>query len=131
MQSVILLLLLPLSFLISCSELVATKAGDEAALLAFKAAAYSDALASWNRSTAGGFCSWEGVRCGRRHQRVVALRLPSYGLTGVLSPAIGNLTSLRTLNLSKNGFSGDIPASLGRLYHLPSCPRPEPKHFFR
>ena len=38
---------------------------DEAALLAFKAAATSgssdDPLASWNRST-GQYCSWEGVR---------------------------------------------------------------------
>ncbi|GJN05784.1 hypothetical protein PR202_ga23448 [Eleusine coracana subsp. coracana] len=60
----------------------------------------------------------EECRSRGRHQRVVALSLPSYELTGVLSPAIGNLTSLRTLNLSKNGFSGDIPASLGRLHHL-------------
>ncbi|KAK3163903.1 hypothetical protein QOZ80_1AG0009950 [Eleusine coracana subsp. coracana] len=105
------------------SALAAARANDEAALHAFKLAAISgrngDPLASWNSSLSG-YCSWEGVRCRSRgrHQRVVALSLPSYELTGVLSPAIGNLTSLRTLNLSKNGFSGDIPASLGRLHHL-------------
>ncbi|GJN37464.1 hypothetical protein PR202_gb26422 [Eleusine coracana subsp. coracana] len=105
------------------SSALAAGANDEAALHAFKVAAISgrngDPLASWNSSLSG-YCSWEGVRCrGRgRHQRVVALSLPSYQLTGVLSPAIGNLTSLRTLNLSKNSFSGDIPASLGRLHHL-------------
>lgn len=42
-----------------CSKLVAG-ANDEAALLAFKAAAAggrSDALVSWNSSTTGGYCS--------------------------------------------------------------------------
>ncbi|TVU21841.1 hypothetical protein EJB05_31510, partial [Eragrostis curvula] len=119
MQSVTLLLLLPLSLLISSLTLAAAEARDEAALLTFKAAAGgSDALASWNSTTAGGFCSWEGVRCRGRHRRVVALNLPSRRLTGILSPAIGNLSSLRTLNLSFNGFRGDIPASLGRLHRL-------------
>ncbi|KAG8046067.1 hypothetical protein GUJ93_ZPchr0008g13738 [Zizania palustris] len=90
---------------------------DSKALLAFKAAAVggNDVLASWNASA--GPCSWEGVRCSR-HQRVVALSLPSHGLSGTLSPAVGNLSFLRTLNLSFNGLHGDIPASLGRLRRL-------------
>jgi hypothetical protein len=86
----LLVLLLLLLASVSTSTLVARGAGDEAALLAFKAAAIggdtdNDALASWNVSgaTAGGFCSWEGVTCGRRHRRVVALSLPSHGLTGL------------------------------------------------
>ncbi|KAL6847919.1 hypothetical protein ACP4OV_022047 [Aristida adscensionis] len=108
----------------SMSTLILSAEGvnDQAALLSFKAAAtsgaYGDTLASWNDSSAQGFCSWEGVACGRRRRRVVALRLPSHELTGVLSPAIGNLSFLRTLNLSKNGLSGEIPASLGRLRRL-------------
>jgi hypothetical protein len=89
--------------------------GDGAALLAFKAAAiggghhnHNPLLPSWtwNSTSTGGFCSWEGVRCGARHRRVVALTLPSYGLTGTLSPATGNLTFLRTLNLTSNAFQG-------------------------
>ncbi|CAD6239755.1 unnamed protein product [Miscanthus lutarioriparius] len=115
------LLLLSASMLVS--TLVTEEDDEEAALLAFKATAISnghnDPLASWNRSATGGYCSWEGVRCrGTRHRRVVALSLPSHGLTGVLSPAIGNLSSLRTLDLTSNGFSGNIPASLGRLHRL-------------
>ncbi|KAL6847925.1 hypothetical protein ACP4OV_022053 [Aristida adscensionis] len=122
MGSVSLLLLL-LFFSMSISTLATTEADEQAALLAFKAAAISgggngDALASWNTSSANGFCSWEGVTCGRRHRWVVALSLPSSGLSGVLSPAIGNLSSLRVLNLSSNGFSGGIPASIGRLQRL-------------
>ncbi|CAM0152959.1 unnamed protein product [Urochloa decumbens] len=103
------------------AALPAASADDEAALLAFKAAAVgsnSSALASWNTSTHGGYCSWEGVRCRGKHRKVVALSLPLHGLNGVLSPVIGNLSSLRTLNLSSNGLSGNIPASLGRLHHL-------------
>ena len=119
MRCACLLLLLAASMFFS--TLPAADADDEAALLAFKAAAVSgssDALASWNRSTDDGYCSWEGVRCRGRHRQVVALSLPPRRLAGVLSPAIGNLSSLRFLNLSDNGFHKDIPASLGHLRHL-------------
>nr|CAB3476256.1 unnamed protein product [Digitaria exilis] len=101
--TVVSLLLLLLSATMSVPAPVAAEADDEAALLAFKAAAI------------GGL---GGVTCGSRHRRVVALSLPSLGLTGVLSPAVGNLSFLRALNLSSNAFSGDIPASLGRLRRL-------------
>jgi len=105
---------------------MAAQAGDGAALLAFKAAAiggghHKPLLPSWkwnSSSSAGGFCGWEGVRCGARHRRVVALTLPSSGLTGTLSPVIGNLTFLRTLNLTSNAFQRNIPASIGRLVRL-------------
>ncbi|KAL6847920.1 hypothetical protein ACP4OV_022048 [Aristida adscensionis] len=118
-----LLLLLLLLLVVSMSTLIlsATEVDDQAALLAFKAEAIStndDPLASWNSTGAGVFCGWEGVTCRARHRRVVALRLPSHRLTGVLSPAIGNLSFLRTLDLSNNGFGGDIPGSLGRLRRL-------------
>ncbi|KAF7082820.1 hypothetical protein CFC21_086668 [Triticum aestivum] len=93
-------------------------ASDEAALLAFKAqVSDGDSLASWNSSV--GFCNWEGVTCShRRPERVVELRLDSKTLAGVLSPAIGNLTFLRTLNLSFNSLHGEIPASIDRLRRL-------------
>ncbi|KAK8452397.1 hypothetical protein SEVIR_5G102950v4 [Setaria viridis] len=93
-------------------------ASDEAsALLAFKAelaGSGSGMLASWNGTA--GVCSWEGVAC--TSGQVVALSLPSYGFAGALSPAIGNLTFLRTLNLSSNWFQGEVPASIGRLARL-------------
>ncbi|XP_044963433.1 putative receptor-like protein kinase At3g47110 [Hordeum vulgare subsp. vulgare] len=91
---------------------------DEAALLAFRAqVSDGGSLASWNSSAS--FCSWEGVTCShRRPARVVALRLNNKALAGELSPAIGNLTFLRTLNLSFNWLHGEIPASLGRLRRL-------------
>ncbi|CAL4964696.1 unnamed protein product [Urochloa decumbens] len=112
--------------LLLCASLsiltLAQEANDEAALLAFKTAAisggsYGDVLASWN-STTGSFCRWQGVTCRGRNQRVVILSLPSHRLTGVLSPAIGNLSYLEVLNLTSNKLSGGIPASLGRLRYL-------------
>ena len=96
----------------------ATASDEAGVLLAFRAglgARGSDMLASWNSST--NICSWEGVACNRG-QRVVALSLPSYGLTGNLSPAIGNLDFLQTLNLTSNWFQGEVPSSIGRLVRL-------------
>ncbi|CAM0879530.1 unnamed protein product [Alopecurus aequalis] len=93
-------------------------AGDEAALLAFKAqVSDGGSLISWNSSA--DFCSWEGVTCNhQRPARVVELSLDGRALTGALSPALGNLTFLRMLNLSFNWLHGEIPASLGRLRRL-------------
>jgi Leucine-rich repeat (LRR) protein len=111
------LLLLTLSASVFISAFMAARADDQAALLALKVAAisgrYDDPIPSWNGST-GGYCSWEGVRCRGR----VALSLPYRRFTGVLSPSIGNLSSLRILNFSFNAFSEAIPATLGRLRHL-------------
>ncbi|RLM78564.1 putative LRR receptor-like serine/threonine-protein kinase [Panicum miliaceum] len=89
---------------------------------AFKAAAVGGdggyVLPSWNASSTGGFCSWEGVTCQGQPRRVVALSLPSRGLNGVLSPAVGNLSSLTVLDLGSNRLSSAVPASLGRLRRL-------------
>nr|CAB3456060.1 unnamed protein product [Digitaria exilis] len=95
--------------------------GDEGALVAFKTkiSSHSGVLASWNQSTS--YCSWAGVTCGKKHPwRVVALDLGSQGLTGTISPAIGNLTFLHSLNLSSNGLQGEIPPSIGSLRRLQS-----------
>ncbi|CAL4934589.1 unnamed protein product [Urochloa decumbens] len=100
---------------------------DAAVLLAFKAAAVGSGgggsaapLASWNGSAAASLCAggWEGVTCGRRGGRVVALRLPSLGLSGTLSPAVGDLPRLRALDLRSNWLRGGVPSSLGRLRRL-------------
>ncbi|KAK9081988.1 hypothetical protein Syun_030970 [Stephania yunnanensis] len=79
---------------------------DQLALLAFKSQISHDPLQvlnSWNTSLH--FCQWHGVTCGRRHQRVVMLDLQSHGLTGSLSPYIGNLSFLHTIDLGNNDFA--------------------------
>ncbi|XP_048637102.1 probable LRR receptor-like serine/threonine-protein kinase At3g47570 [Brassica napus] len=92
---------------------------DRKALLVFKSQVSANnrlALVSWNDSTP--FCQWKGVTCGRKHKRVTGLDLGGLELGGIISPAIGNLSFLRTLNLGENSFSGTIPKEVGMLSRL-------------
>ncbi|KAL1562629.1 putative LRR receptor-like serine/threonine-protein kinase isoform X1 [Salvia divinorum] len=49
---------------------------------------------------------------------VISLEMPSMGLSGTLSPSIGNLTHLRTMLLQNNQLSGNIPSEIGKLLEL-------------
>ncbi|CAL5422736.1 unnamed protein product [Camellia sinensis] len=92
---------------------------DYLALLSIKAQIANDPMlvtSSWNDSLH--FCLWEGVLCGRRHQRVTGLSLESRNLEGSISPSIGNLSFLRIVDLSNNSFQGEIPHEIGRLFRL-------------
>ncbi|KAJ4908075.1 LRR receptor-like serine/threonine-protein kinase EFR [Raphanus sativus] len=92
---------------------------DMKALLEFKSQAAEnrrEVLASWNNSSP--LCSWIGVRCGRRRERVSSLDLGGFKLAGVISPSIGNLSFLRSLNLGDNSFVGTIPQEVGMLFRL-------------
>ncbi|KAG2630646.1 hypothetical protein PVAP13_3KG540100 [Panicum virgatum] len=100
-----------------------SNSSDHLALMAFKSQVSSDpsrALATWgNRSVP--MCQWQGVSCGlkgRRHGRVVVLDLGELDLVGTVTPALGNLTYLRLLNLSSNHFHGILPPELRNLYDL-------------
>uniref|UniRef100_K3YND1 Protein kinase domain-containing protein n=1 Tax=Setaria italica TaxID=4555 RepID=K3YND1_SETIT len=94
--------------------------GDRRALLAIKLE-LSDPmgwLSSWNR-TSSDVCQWAGVTCSRQHPgRVASLDLSSRQLSGIVSPAIGNLTFLRKLNLESNMLAGEVPLTVGRLRRL-------------
>ncbi|KAK2987196.1 hypothetical protein RJ640_029081 [Escallonia rubra] len=112
-----------LVFAMNCRESVAaagfTNETDRQALLAFKDLIQEDPLAvlsSWNDSLH--FCEWKGVRCGRQHQRVTALRLASQNLVGSVSPQIGRLTFLGEIRLDNNSFHGTIPPEIGQLFRL-------------
>ncbi|XAR53375.1 Non-specific serine/threonine protein kinase [Bertholletia excelsa] len=92
---------------------------DQFALLAFKSAIKHDphgALANWTATT--NFCSWAGVSCGRRRQRITALQLQNMSLVGTISPFIGNLSFLRVLRLQDNSFHGSIMHEIGELRRL-------------
>ncbi|XP_057416805.1 putative receptor-like protein kinase At3g47110 [Lotus japonicus] len=92
---------------------------DQFSLLKFKQSVADDpfdVLSTWNTSTY--FCNWHGVTCSLRHQRVIALNLQGYGLSGLIPPEIGNLTFLRHVNLQNNSFHGEIPHEIGRLFRL-------------
>ena len=92
---------------------------DRLALLEFKAKIIYDplrAMSSWNDSIH--FCQWQGVTCGRRHQRVTVLNLQSLELVGSISPYVGNLSFLRNLSLKNNTIHKEIPPEIGRLTRL-------------
>ncbi|KAG6488988.1 receptor-like kinase TMK4 [Zingiber officinale] len=52
-------------------------------------------------------CSWDGVTCSGG--RVTSINLVSRGVSGSLSPALGDLTSLTSLQLQRNSISGPLP----------------------
>uniref|UniRef100_K4AMC9 Malectin-like domain-containing protein n=1 Tax=Setaria italica TaxID=4555 RepID=K4AMC9_SETIT len=54
--------------------------------------------------------SWTGVECSQGSPvRVLSLDLKNHGLSGSLPDSIGNLTGMKTINLSGNKLSGSIP----------------------
>ncbi|XP_024529494.1 probable leucine-rich repeat receptor-like protein kinase At1g35710 [Selaginella moellendorffii] len=62
---------------------------------------------------------WKGVICNSDDSEVVELHLAGNGFTGeISSPALGQLTSLRVLDVSKNRLVGSLPAELGLLQSL-------------
>nr|XP_043612083.1 probable LRR receptor-like serine/threonine-protein kinase At3g47570 [Erigeron canadensis] len=73
-------------------------------------------MRSWNDSIH--FCNWTGIACSLRDKRVVTLNLWSGGLSGSISPAVGNLSFLRELLLNNNSFTGTLPQEVGRLSRL-------------
>ncbi|KAI9108172.1 hypothetical protein K1719_021045 [Acacia pycnantha] len=92
---------------------------DYLALLKFKESITDgpeEILSSWNSSNH--FCSWIGITCSHKHQRVTELNLRGYHLRGIISPHIGNLSFMRNLSLIDNSFHGEIPPELGRLFRL-------------
>ncbi|KAF8694052.1 hypothetical protein HU200_038504 [Digitaria exilis] len=92
---------------------------DGDALLEFRSSLRNPwgAIASWNKTTE--FCSWHGVSCSLKHKnRVIKLNLSSEGLAGTITACIGNLTFLRTLDLSWNNLHVEIPSAIGHLSRL-------------
>ncbi|XP_018476975.2 probable LRR receptor-like serine/threonine-protein kinase At3g47570 [Raphanus sativus] len=92
---------------------------DKQALLMFKSQVSEEKkvlLSSWNNSFP--LCRWTGVTCGRKHKRVTGLDLGGFQLGGVISPYIGNLSFLISLNFTDNSFGETIPQELGNLFRL-------------
>ncbi len=89
------------------------------ALLAMKRA-FEDPrhqLRSWNESGVGA-CSgnWAGIKCAQG--QVIAITLSNKGLGGSLAQQVGQLTSLRKLNLHNNFLSGELPGTIVNLRNL-------------
>ncbi|XP_062162896.1 probable LRR receptor-like serine/threonine-protein kinase At5g45780 isoform X3 [Alnus glutinosa] len=62
-------------------------------------------------------CTWNMIACSAE-SFVVSLEMASMGLSGTLSPSIGNLSHLQTMLLKNNQLSGPIPPDIGKLSEL-------------
>ncbi|XP_024467244.1 probable LRR receptor-like serine/threonine-protein kinase At5g45780 isoform X4 [Populus trichocarpa] len=62
-------------------------------------------------------CTWNMISCSTEGF-VISLEMASVGLSGTLSPSIGNLIHLRTMLLQNNHLSGPIPEEIGKLSEL-------------
>ncbi|XP_054820156.1 putative leucine-rich repeat receptor-like serine/threonine-protein kinase At2g24130 isoform X2 [Prosopis cineraria] len=98
----------------------AHEVNDGSSLRNFMSGIVSDpgnSLASW-RSPGVHFCDWLGIKCNNVSGKVIKIRLSRKSLGGTISPALGNLSALKVLDLSENFFVGHIPKELGCLVQL-------------
>uniref|UniRef100_A0A0E0PUT5 non-specific serine/threonine protein kinase n=1 Tax=Oryza rufipogon TaxID=4529 RepID=A0A0E0PUT5_ORYRU len=61
----------------------------------------------------GDYCSWRGVLCDNVTFAVAVLNLSGLNLGGEISPAVGRLKGIVSIDLKSNGLSGQIPDEIG------------------
>ncbi|XP_044504620.1 LRR receptor-like serine/threonine-protein kinase ERL2 [Mangifera indica] len=93
------------------------------ALMAMKASFSNvvNVLLDWDDVHNYDFCSWRGVFCDNATFSVAALNLSSLNLGGEISPAIGDLSNLQSIDFQGNKLTGQIPDEIGNcasLIHL-------------
>ncbi|XP_047327489.1 LRR receptor-like serine/threonine-protein kinase ERECTA [Impatiens glandulifera] len=96
------------------------KADDETVLLEIKKSFrdVDNVLYDWTSSSSGDHCVWRGVICDNVTFTIVALNLSSLNLDGEISPAIGSLKNLESIDLRGNRLSGQIPDEIGDCSNL-------------
>ncbi|KAH1139872.1 hypothetical protein AAZX31_10G229600 [Glycine max] len=112
-----------LLMLLLISPLASSFSEEGQALMAMKAlfSNMADVLLDWDDAHNDDFCSWRGVFCDNVSHTVVSLNLSSLNLGGEISPAIGDLTNLQSIDLQGNKLTGQIPDEIGNcaaLVHL-------------
>ncbi|KAJ0258325.1 Leucine-rich repeat receptor-like tyrosine-protein kinase PXC3 [Hirschfeldia incana] len=98
---------------LSKSELGEAQLSDEAALLAIKREL---GVPGWG-SNGTDYCTWDRLKCGANNSFVEMLDLSGLQLRGNVT-LISYLRSLKHLDLSRNSFTGPVPASFGNLSEL-------------
>ncbi|KAI5078899.1 hypothetical protein GOP47_0006894 [Adiantum capillus-veneris] len=73
----------------------------------------SNELYEWGAASNLDHCSWRGVTCDNISFAVTALNLSSLGISGEMSPFIGKLQSLQSIDFSHNSITGMIPDEIG------------------
>eukprot|EP00257_Ricinus_communis_P020571 XP_015579831.1 probable LRR receptor-like serine/threonine-protein kinase At3g47570 [Ricinus communis] len=111
----LLLIIILVSF--KCKSATLSIETDKEALIAFKSSLESpSSLSSWNQNSSP--CNWTRVSCNRYGHRVVGLNLSRLDLFGSISPYIGNLSFLQSLQLQNNRLTGTIPDEIYKLFRL-------------
>lgn len=111
-----------LIFLVASSELppsanTQSQSQDVKKLWLFRDSVVQDSFAisafsSWNSSDVNP-CGWRGVTCTNFSASVVSLSLPGLGLRGIITASgLAEITTLQSLDLSGNKFSGVLPSNL-------------------
>ncbi|PQP96025.1 putative LRR receptor-like serine/threonine-protein kinase [Prunus yedoensis var. nudiflora] len=103
---------------VSGEAAITSIATDKEALLSFKSGV-SLPPSFWDQNSSP-CTNWTGVVCNKLGNRVVALHLSGLGLTGSITPHIGNLSFLRSLQLQNNKLTGNIPSQILHLFRLTS-----------
>ncbi|CAM8944827.1 unnamed protein product [Rhodiola kirilowii] len=107
--------------IISVLMVVSTMAdpvGDKNALLDFINNIHHSRPLNWNKNLS--VCNeWIGVTCNLDQSRVIALRLPGFGITGPIPPnTLSRLTALQILSLRSNGITYPFPSDLVKFDNL-------------
>ncbi|XP_040368575.1 LRR receptor-like serine/threonine-protein kinase ERL2 isoform X3 [Rosa chinensis] len=95
---------------------LASSLSDEGkALMSIKASFsnVANVLLDWNDAHDEDFCSWRGVFCDNVSLSVASLNLSSLNLGGEISPALGDLGNLESIDLQGNKLTGQIPDEIG------------------
>ncbi|GAB2298582.1 hypothetical protein Dimus_032649 [Dionaea muscipula] len=91
---------------------------EVAALMSVKSMMRDDyhVLSGWDINSVDP-CTWNMVTCSDEGF-VISLDMASIGLSGTLSPSIGNLSHLCSLLMQNNQLSGPVPVETGKLQEL-------------
>ncbi|XP_050250982.1 probable inactive receptor kinase At5g58300 [Quercus robur] len=119
-HSLILMLMIFLFILPIFPLIVADLKSDTQALLDFAAAIPHARKLNWNSSTP--VCSsWVGVTCNLNGSRVIAIHIPAVGLRGSIpAHSIGRLDALKVLSLRSNYLNGNLPPDITSISSLQS-----------
>ncbi|KAI4306961.1 hypothetical protein L6164_030196 [Bauhinia variegata] len=92
---------------------------DVLGLIVFKADIQDskEKLSSWNEDDETP-CSWTGVKCSPRSNRVIELNLDGFSLSGRIGRGLFQLQYLRKLSLAKNNLTGGISPNIARIDNL-------------
>ncbi|GER42832.1 leucine-rich repeat protein kinase family protein [Striga asiatica] len=90
--------------------------GDALYALRTSLNASANQLQDWNPNQVTP-CTWSKITCGANNS-VISVVLPYLGFSGTMSPRIGELKALTTLDLQGNGITGELPKEIGNLTSL-------------